>query len=216
MFFADRADAGRRLAVRVADVCGPDTIVLGLARGGVPVAAEVAAAHALPLDVLVVRKLGVPFQPEVAMGAIGEGGVRVLNHDVVQAIAITDDELAAAEAQERATLDDRARRYRTAAPRLDVRGHPVLVIDDGIATGATAAAACAVLRAQGATHITLAVPVAPPAWTKDLSASADTTLSLTTPPGFLAVGQFYQDFTPTTDTEVITHLTSARNTPHHT
>ncbi|MEB0304562.1 phosphoribosyltransferase family protein, partial [Cryobacterium sp. 10I1] len=138
VLFSDRVDAGRQLAERLEYLRGTDTIVLGLPRGGVPVAAEVARVLAAPLDVIVVRKLGVPFQPELAMGAIGEDGVRELNPDILSMASISADELATVERHERAILDARVAELRKGRERVDVRGHTVVIVDDGIATGATA------------------------------------------------------------------------------
>ena len=152
MRFHDRRDAGRRLAevVRHADLGGGAVAVLGLPRGGVPVAFEIARALRAPLDVIVVRKLGVPFQPELAMGAIGEEGVRVENWDVLQSTALTSFDLDAAEARERTELRRRAEQYREGRPRLDLRGRCAIIVDDGIATGSTMRAACQVARAFSA------------------------------------------------------------------
>ena len=144
--FTDRADAGRRLAHRMKTHRGEDVVVLGLPRGGVVVAYEVALALGAPLDVVVVRKLGVPYQPEVAMGAIGEDGVRVIDEDTVAHAGITEDELAAIERRERALLDTRVAHYRAGRERVDLTGRLALIVDDGMATGATARAACQVAR----------------------------------------------------------------------
>ncbi len=177
-------------------------MVLGLPRGGVPVAAEVAHALGAPLDVIVVRKLGVPFQPEVAMGAIGEDGVRVINYDVINGAGITIRDVALVEHRERAELERRAERFRHNRSRLDIRGRTAVVIDDGIATGSTARAACQVARAHGAGRVVLAVPVAPPDWTVRLAGVADEFVCVETPEPFRAVGQWYADFSQTTDEEV--------------
>ncbi len=188
-------------------------MVVGLPRGGVPVAAAVAASLDAPLDVVLVRKLGVPFQPELAMGAIGENGVRVLNPDVVRAARITEDELASVEARERRELERRAALYRSGRPGTTLAGRVVVVVDDGIATGSTAKAACQVVRAQNARRVILAVPVAPADWKRRLAGSADELISLSTPRFFAGVGQFYADFSQTSDHEVITLLErSARRT----
>src|SRR4051812_19037740 len=155
--FADRRDAGRRLAQRLTHLRGADVVVLGVPRGGVPVASEVSAGLGAPLDVVVVRKLGVPFQPELAMGAIGQGGVLVLNEDVLAFSGVDRNRLADIEERERAELDRRVQRFggRSEVP---LTGRTALVVDDGSATGATARAACAVARAQGSTRVVLAVP----------------------------------------------------------
>ena len=159
--FRDRAAAGRRLAERLGYLADEDVVVLGLPRGGVPVAFEVAAALQAPLDVIVVRKLGVPYQPELAMGAIGEDGVLVLNDEVVAIAGVAEAELAALERSERAGLERLAMRFRDGRARAPLAGRTAVVVDDGIATGSTARAACQVARAHGAARVVLAVPVAP-------------------------------------------------------
>ncbi|MGP0107829.1 MAG: phosphoribosyltransferase family protein [Acidimicrobiales bacterium] len=206
MQFADRVDAGRRLATRLEYLRGEGSVVLGLPRGGVPVALEVAKALDAPLDVIVVRKLGVPFQPELAMGAIGEGGVRVLNTAVVQLAGVSSEELTAVEQRERDELERRVRRFRGNRHPVPLTGKTVVIVDDGIATGSTASAACQVARAQGAARLVLAVPVAPPDWTGRLAGDADEFVCVTTPEPFRGVGQFYADFSQTSDDEVIACL----------
>ncbi|SEE13686.1 phosphoribosyltransferase family protein [Streptomyces sp. TLI_105] len=206
MFFSDRTDAGRQLAARLDHLKGHDVVVLGLPRGGVPVAAEVADALGAPLDICLVRKLGVPHQPELAMGALGEGGVRVLNERVLRETRVGDHDLAAVEEREHAELDQRARRYRGSRSSVSLAGRTVVVVDDGLATGATALAACRVVRARGAARIVLAVPVAPRGWTTRVGDDADETVSVHTPDLFFAIGQFYQDFSQTPDAEVIACL----------
>ncbi|WP_129842455.1 phosphoribosyltransferase family protein [Streptomyces sp. RFCAC02] len=204
--YADRTDAGRALARELADFRERDVVVWGLPRGGVPVAAEVARALGAPLDVGVVRKLGVPRQPEVAMGAIGEDGARVLNEDVLRAAAVRDAELADVEAAERAELARRSREYRGDRPPVSVAGRTVIVVDDGIATGATARAACRAARSRGAAEVVLAVPVAPRDWAERIGGEADVFRCPSLPAGFAAVGQFYRDFAQTTDAEVVAAL----------
>jgi putative phosphoribosyl transferase len=206
MRFRDRADAGRQLARQLEHLRGEPVVVLGLPRGGVPVAAEVAVALDAPLDVILVRKLGVPFQPELGMGAIGEDGVRVLNEDVVRAARVRDDEIAAVEADERVELERRAERFRGGRARVPLAGRIAVVVDDGIATGSTARAACEVARAQGAARVVLAVPVAPPGWDTRLADVADELVALATPEHFFAVGQYYDRFGQTTDDEVVASL----------
>ncbi|GAB2909319.1 phosphoribosyltransferase family protein [Streptomyces heilongjiangensis] len=213
MFFLDRRDAGRRLAARLGHLKGTGVVVLGLPRGGVPVAAEVARALGAPLDVCLVRKLGVPYQPELAMGAIGEGGVRVISDDVVRMARVAPEALAEVEARERTVLDARARRYRRGLPPVGLRGRTVLVVDDGVATGATARAACRIARARGAARIVLAVPVAPHDWTTRFAEDADDLVCPYTPRGFTAIGQFYADFSQTSDDEVLACLEEARARP---
>jgi putative phosphoribosyl transferase len=209
VIFADRADAGRRLADRLQHLRGEPVVVLGLPRGGVPVAFEVAGALGAPLDVIVVRKLGVPFQPELGMGAIGEDGVRVINPEVVRLAGVTGKELAAVEARERAELDRRAVRYRGGRPRQPLDGRAAVVVDDGIATGSTARAACQIARAHGAAQVVLAVPVAPPGWQDQAKGDADELVCVQAPEPFSAIGQFYADFSPTTDDEVVACLQRA-------
>jgi putative phosphoribosyl transferase len=209
MGFRDRSDAGRQLARRLASLAGEDVVVLGLPRGGVPVAHEVARSLGAPLDVTLVRKLGVPRQPELAMGAIGEDGVRVLNAEVLRLARVGESELDAVEQRERAELARRARRYRGDRPRVSPAGKIAVVVDDGIATGSTARAACAVARAHGARHVVLAVPVAPPASVAELAREADQVVCLLTPEPFFAVGEWYADFSQTTDDEVMALLQRA-------
>src|SRR5713226_5068289 len=159
MPFRDRREAGQRLAELLASLRALSPLVLGLPRGGVPVAFEVARTLDAPLDILVVRKLGVPFQPELGMGAVGEDGVRVLNAEVVREAGVTDAQLAAIEARERAEVDQRAARLRGGRPAIPLTGRTVIIVDDGLATGATARAAIRVARARGAAQVVLAVPV---------------------------------------------------------
>lgn len=202
MPFADRRDAGRRLADRLSFLRGRDSVVLGLPRGGVPVAFEVARSLGAPLDVILVRKLGVPFQPELALGAIGEGGVRVVNDEVLRTAGVTPGEMSAVEQRERAELDRRGRLYRGARPRILVAGRIAVVVDDGVATGATARAACQVAKAHGAARVVLAVPVAPPSAVRELSREAEV-VCVDTPERLWAIGQWYEDFYQTSDDEVV-------------
>ncbi|MGV0652548.1 alpha/beta family hydrolase [Mycolicibacterium thermoresistibile] len=208
--FDDRVDAGRRPAERLASFRGRDVVVLGLPRGGVPVAFEVARALRAPLDVLVVRKLGVPFQPEPAFGAIGEDGVRVVNDAVVRRTRLTRADMAAVERRERAELQRRSERYRGGRSRIPLSGRVAVIVDDGVATGATAKAACQVVRAEGAARVVLAVPVGPPDVAERFAGYADEVVCLQTPPFFSAVGQGYRNFTQTSDDEVIALLRRAR------
>jgi putative phosphoribosyl transferase len=207
--FVDRADAGRQLGQRLQHLRGTDVVVLGLPRGGVRVAAEVAAALDAPLDVIVVRKLGVPTQPELAMGAIGEGDVRIVMPETVRRAKVTPEAFDAVESRERAELARRAERFRGDRPRIPLSGRTVIVVDDGIATGSTARAACQVARAQGAARVVLAVPVAPANWTESLSDVADEMIALTTPRQLQAIGMWYSDFSQSSDDEVIACLRSA-------
>ena len=213
--FRDRVDAGRQLAERCDHLRGGDAVVVGLPRGGVPVASEVAQRLGASLDVIVVRKLGVPFQPELGMGAIGEEGVRILNPEVIQAARLDGADVASVELRERAELERRAARFRGGRPRVALAGRTVLVVDDGIATGSTARAACQVARAQGATRVVLAVPVAPPGWTARFVDDAEELVCVATPDPFAAIGQWYADFSQTTDEEVVACLdrAAARRAP---
>lgn len=206
--FVDRVDAGRRLARRLSHLSGSDVIVLGLPRGGVPVAAEVARVLGGPLDVIVVRKLGVPHRPELAMGAIGESGCRVLDRTTVALEHVTDRQVQAVERRERAALDSRVRGLRGAREPVDLAGRTVVIVDDGIATGATAQVACQVARLKGATGIVVAVPVGPPSAVV-AAGEADELIVLETPDPFRAVGLWYRDFTPVTDREVADLLDEA-------
>ncbi|QDZ13812.1 phosphoribosyltransferase [Humibacter ginsenosidimutans] len=210
MIFEDRADAGRRLA---AD-CLPrrdgwhSPIVLGVPRGGVPVAHPVAQSLGARLDVILVRKLGLPRNEEVAMGAIGEG-VRVLDDGMIRAMGVTADDLERIEAREQRELERRVRTYRQGRAPLSLAGRTAVIVDDGLATGATARAACAVARAEGAASVVLAVPVAPPDWEPQPGVDADEFVCVARPRGFFAIGQWYHDFTQTTDDEVRRLLTES-------
>jgi putative phosphoribosyl transferase len=206
--FANRHAAGVALAalVQARDSADQDAVVVALPRGGVPVGAVVAQALNAPLDIIVVRKLGVPTQPELAMGAIGEGGTRVLNHDVLDALGIPPDQLEAVERRERLELDRRSLRLRSGHRRVPLRGRTVVLVDDGLATGSTARAAIDVARAQGAERVVLAVPVAPPSTVAELARVADDVVCVATPEPFRAIGQWYVDFRPTTDDEVVSIL----------
>ncbi|HEX6311781.1 MAG TPA: phosphoribosyltransferase family protein [Acidimicrobiia bacterium] len=203
MSFRDRSEAGRRLAEKLTHLRDEHPVVVGLPRGGVPVAYEVARELAAPLDVIVVRKLGVPFQPELGFGAVGEGGVRVINDDVVRMAGVTADEQARVEERERAEVERRARRFRGDREAVPLSGRTVIVVDDGLATGGTARAALRVARAHGAGRVVLAVPVAPPDTLESMRPDADEVVCLESPTPFFAIGQWYADFTQTSDEEVI-------------
>ncbi|HZS86101.1 MAG TPA: phosphoribosyltransferase [Chloroflexota bacterium] len=201
--FRDRVDAGRQLAARLGAYAGrPDVLVLGLPRGGVVVAAEVARALGAPLDVIVVRKLGVPGQEELAMGAIASGGIRILNRDVVQPLHITSGEIDAVAGRERGELERRERSYRDDRPPPAIQGRTILLVDDGIATGATVYAAIAAVRQQQPARIVVAVPVAAPSTCRDLLSVADEVVCVIMPESFFAVGSWYEDFSATTDEQV--------------
>jgi putative phosphoribosyl transferase len=203
--FADRVDAGRQLAQRLAHLQGRDVVVLGLPRGGVPVAFEVAARLHAPLDVIVVRKLGLPFQPELAMGAIGEGDHRVVDDDLVRRAGVSSEAWQAVETRERRELKLRIDRYRHGREPVDLHDRVAVIVDDGIATGSTARVACGVPRRLGATEVVLAAPVA--AWqTVQGMNPADEVVCVTTPRHLGSVGEYYEDFSPTPDEEVIALL----------
>jgi putative phosphoribosyl transferase len=201
--FRDRREAGRLLAAQLGPYANrPDVLVLALPRGGVPVAAEVARALGAPLDVFVVRKLGVPGHEEFALGAIATGGVRVLNEDAVRALHIPDRVIEAIAAKEQQELTRRERVYRGDRPPLDVRGRTVILVDDGLATGATMHAAIRALRQQQPARIVVAVPTASPETCDELKAEVDDVICATTPDPFYAVGLWYEDFSQTSDEEV--------------
>jgi putative phosphoribosyl transferase len=204
--FADRDDAGRQLAGQVQHLRGEPLVVLGLPRGGVPVAAQVARSLGAPLDVIVVRKLGVPYQPELAMGAVGENGVWVRAPDVIRMAGVSEQEIAAVRAREQAVVDARAARYRAGRPAAELTGRLAVVVDDGIATGSTALAACQIARLRGAARVVLAVPVAPSGWQERLGAGADEYAAVAVPERFFAISEFYDDFWQTTDDQVIACL----------
>ncbi|MET9022368.1 phosphoribosyltransferase [Actinopolymorpha sp. NPDC004070] len=211
MLFRNRKEAGRQLADRLIPHKAPDMVVLGLPRGGVPVAFEVARALDAPLDVLVVRKLGVPSQPELAMGAIGEGGVRFVDESLVRKSGVRPEELRAVEKREHAELTRRAQAFRGNRPQTRLAGRTVIVVDDGIATGSTAWVACQVARQLGAARTILAAPVASPRAVEYLSMAADEVVCLDTPESFYAIGEFYSDFRQTPDSEVVALLHEAQD-----
>jgi putative phosphoribosyl transferase len=212
--FHDRRDAGRRLARALAPYAGQgNLLVLALPRGGVPVGYEVARALHAPLDVYLVRKIGVPGRPELAMGAIAADGVRVLNDDVVASLRIPDAAIAGVVADEEREIARRDRLYRGARPPPAVRDMTVIVVDDGVATGATMRAAVAALRVQGPRAVVVAVPVAARETCHDLARVADDVICLATPTPFSAVGAWYADFSPTDDDEVRELLVLAQHIP---
>ncbi|MFJ6199533.1 phosphoribosyltransferase [Micromonospora sp. NPDC092111] len=205
--YRDRADAGRQLAERLTALVGqPDVVVLGLVRGGVPVARVIADRLGAPLDVLVVRKLGMPWAPEVAFGALGPAGVRVLNDPV--AARLGPDDIAEVQRREQAELDRREARYRSGRAPLDLTGRTAVVVDDGLATGATARAAVQVTRQLGARRVVVAVPVGSQEAYEMLAADADQVICAQRPPDFGAVGAYYDDFHEVTDDEVTEALTA--------
>jgi putative phosphoribosyl transferase len=200
--FVDRHEAGERLAEVLLGFASEDPVVLGLPRGGVPVAAEVASALRAPLDVLVVRKLGCPWQPELGVGAIGEGGVRVVNGPLVEMLKISQEQLDQIAAREEREVARRVHRFRGDRLPVGVEGRTVIVVDDGLATGFTARAGIEVVRHLGARRVVLAVPVAPRETLEQLRAVADEAVALETPDPFFGIGQFYLDFAQTSDEEV--------------
>src|SRR5438445_10207883 len=201
--FPNRTEAGRLLAGRLVKYAGrDDVIVLGLPRGGVPVAFEVAQRLGAPLDVFIVRKLGVPGFEELAAGAIASGGVRVLNQDVVRAIPHAEEAIEAVTARETAELERREQIYREGRPAPELRGRVVILVDDGLATGATMRAAVAALRQRGVAKIVVAAPVGAPDTCRELEQEADETICAIAPEFFQAVGQYYEDFSQTSDEEV--------------
>jgi putative phosphoribosyl transferase len=212
--FTDRYHAGRRLAAALAPYAGrPNLLVLALPRGGVPVGYEVARALNAPLDVMLVRKLGVPGHEELAMGAIASGGVRVVSDDIVDALGIPDRMIATVAANEEHELARREKAYRDDRPPPDVRGKIVILVDDGLATGSTMRAAAAAIRAQHPERLVIAVPVAPQQTCESLLHDADDVVCATVPEPFFAVGNWYDDFSQTTDNEVRELLRRAAKAP---
>jgi predicted phosphoribosyltransferase len=203
MLFHDRRDAGRLLAGKLMKYAGrPDVLVLALPRGGVPVAFEVAQALGAPLDVFLVRKLGLPGREELAIGAIAPGGVRVLNREVVRGLGVTPSVIEEVAAREQEELERRLHLYRDDRPVPDVRGKTVILVDDGLATGSTMRAAVAALRQQHPGRIVVAAPVGAADTCAEFQAEADEAVCARTPEPFLAVGLWYRDFSQTTDEEV--------------
>lgn len=213
MGFRDRHDAGRRLAERLIGLLDPSTLVeplvLGLPRGGMPVAFEVARALDAPLDVFVSRKLGAPHQPELGIGAVAEGGVRVLDDDTVRALGVTPDDLEWITAREHTELDRRVAHYRVGRPLPPLTGRDVIVVDDGLATGVTAWAAVSALRATDAARVVLAVPVAAADTAAWIRSEGVVVVSVTEPADFGAVGRWYDRFEQTSDDEVLDLLARA-------
>lgn len=215
--FEDRTDAGRRLADRLrgrSDL--DDAVVLALPRGGVVVGYEIAAALGLPLDVLVVRKLGLPEQPELAMGAIASGGVQVRNEDVLLWLGVSDEVVEQVAAREREELERRERAYRGGRPLVGLKGRPVILVDDGVATGSTIRAAIGALRALDVGRVVVAAPVAAPDVVATLAREADEVVCLSTPDPMYAIGMWYDRFLQTTDDEVTELLRRAARTTRPT
>jgi putative phosphoribosyl transferase len=203
MIFANRTEAGQKLAMRLGKYSNrDDVIVLGTPRGGVPVAFEVAAALNLPLDIFVVRKLGVPGHEELAFGAIASGGIRVIDQDIVDGYGMTTEDVEDVTRVEQREMQRRERAYRGGRPPLRVSGLTVILVDDGIATGASIRAGIRALRQMNPARIVVAVPVAPPSTCNSLRPEVDELVCLETPEMFFGVGQFYADFSEVTDEEV--------------
>ncbi len=207
--FADRRDAGRRLARLLARFRDEQPVIVGIPRGGVPVAAEVARALDAPLDVAVVRKIGAPQNSEYAVGALAEGGVRVLSDETVRALGLSDAEVEALIARVEGELSERTRRYRAARQPVELTGRTAILVDDGLATGRSARAALLSLRRRGAARVILAVPVAAPESVEALREDADEIVCVQTPEDMWAVGLWYEDFRPTTDEEVAALLSGS-------
>jgi putative phosphoribosyl transferase len=212
--FPNRSEAGRLLAEKLLKYAGrSDVIVLGLPRGGVPVAFEVAQRLGVPLDVFIVRKLGVPGFEELAVGAIASGGVRVLNKDVMCAIPNADEVIETITVKETVELQRREQSYRDGRPAPELRDRIVILVDDGLATGATMRAAVKALRERGAAKIVVAVPVGPPDTCREFEEEADEVICAAIPEFFQAVGQYYDDFSQTTDDEVRDLLARVAQSP---
>ncbi len=209
--FKDRRDAGRQLGRRLSVYATLRPVVVALPRGGVPVAAEIADRLDAPLDVIVVRKIGLPWQPELAIGAIAEGNVCVVNDALIEETGVSGDELEAAIARERVELERRVRAYRGERSPLRLDGRVVILVDDGLATGYTARAAIAQIRRRGAGRVVLAVPVAPEDIVATMGRVADEFVVLQTPPWFFSIGEHYEDFRQTSDDEVVACLQRPAN-----
>ncbi len=202
MIYRDRFEAGRLLGESLAPLKADHPVVLALPRGGVPVGAGVASALGAPLDVIVVRKIGVPFHPELALGAIGEHGARFIDTDLARRAGVSDHQIAEVDRSEQAELRRRVERYRDGRPPMDLAGRIAIIVDDGLATGATARVAARIAREQGATRVVIAVPVAPRDTIAHLRSEADDVVALQAPKDFYAVGQWYDNFDQVSDEEV--------------
>ncbi|HEY9225685.1 MAG TPA: phosphoribosyltransferase [Gemmatimonadaceae bacterium] len=211
--FHDRSEGGRQLAAALRHYAHrPDVVVLGLPRGGVPVAAEVARELGAPLDVFIVRKLGLPWNPELAMGAVARGGVRVLDQDLIRVAGVSEDDVKRVTAAETAELERRERAYRGSRPFPDVHGKTAILVDDGLATGSSMRAAVRAIREENPARVVVAVPVAAAETCEALREIADEVICVETPEPFTAVGVWYEDFSPTTDEEIQTLLENAHAT----
>ena len=210
MRFMNRSHAGRKLARRLDHLKGEGAVVLGLPRGGIPVGFEVARRLSAPLEVLLVRKLGAPFQPELAIGALGEGGIQIINQDRVKRLRIGADHIERLVDRETSEMTRQADVFRQGRPAVDLAGKTAVIVDDGVATGSTALAGCAIARRLGADRVVMATPVAPCDAPAIFAAAADEFVAVSTPRRFSAIGHFYADFRPTPDYQVIELLERAR------
>ena len=210
MRFMNRSHAGRKLARRLDHLKGEATVVLGLPRGGIPVGFEVARRLSAPLEVLLVRKLGAPFQPELAIGALGEGGIQIIDEDRVRRLRIGSDHIERLVRQEQNEMTRQAEVFRQGNQSVDLYGKMAVIVDDGIATGSTAQAACAIARRLGADRIVMAAPVAPCHAPATFAGTADEFVAVSMPRRFSAIGHFYADFRPTPDHQVVELLERAR------
>ena len=210
--FVNRTHAGRRLARLLDHLRNQPVVVLGLPRGGVPVGFQVARRLSAPLEVLLVRKLGASFQPELAMGAIGEGEIRIIDQERVRQLGIKPDQIDRVERQERKELDRQGKVFRQGRRPIDLMGRTAIIVDDGVATGSTALAACSIARRLGADRIVMATPVAPREVVPTFEQAVDQFVAVTTPQRMGAIGFFYADFRPTPDSEVIDLLECSRRT----
>ena len=210
VFLKDRPDAGRRLAARLAGYAGSEPIVLALPRGGVPVGSEVSRALRAPLDIFIARKLGAPGQPELGIGAVAQGGVLVVNERIVRGLKLSEEHVRRSAEEELREVGRRLRLLRGDRPEPEVQGRTVILVDDGLATGATARAAILALREREPNRLVLAVPVCPPRTADLLRPEVDELVVLDTPEDFYAVGSYYEDFEQVTDDEVVRLLELAR------
>jgi len=205
-YFTDRIEAGKLLASALADFAGENTIVLAIPRGGVVVGYEIAKALNLPLDVIIPHKIGAPNNPELAIGAMTEDGTIILENNLIKYLGVPEDYIKEESELQKREIERRLKFYRQNAPYPNLRGYDVIIVDDGIATGSTMKAALASVKNRGAKTVTVAVPVGPPSTIKELKKQADRVVCLYTPEYFLAIGQFFKDFSQTTDEEVIQML----------
>ncbi len=209
-YFADRVDAGKRLASVLADFKDKDAIVLAIPRGGVVLGFEIAKAVNLPLDVIIPRKIGAPDNPELAIGAMTEDGTTILDNNLVAYLDVSDEYIKEESKRQKVEIERRLKMYRQNEPYPNLKNRHVIIVDDGIATGSTMKAALASVKNRGAKTVTIAVPVGPPSTIEELKKQADKVVCLYTPEYFQAIGQFYEDFNQTTDEEVIQLLRQSR------